>query len=224
MKTCAISRRHPRFTSVSRSILATGVVMCGTTLAEADVVTNAWDMPEGSTVYDFSDIEGFEETNNATNLGNHGITWTASNDGWIGDMAFGLRQNGHWDWDMEGYVGLNEADASMTFTFDAPVSAIGGFVNYAPLEGFGPIPTIEAYDAKGELLESFSMDVQTPGGVNEGQFMGFIRGANEIASLRFTARYGVLDMLTFNRMTVPAPSAIMVLIGAGLVMRRRDQG
>lgn len=216
MKCCSISRP----TSFSTASFAMVAVACGASHLRADVVTTPWEMPESSTVYDFSDLEGFEESNGPVELV-EGITWEASHDGWIGDMAFGLRLNGHWNWDMEGYVGLNETDAYMTFTFENPVSSVGGFVNYAPLEGFGPIPTIEAFDSKGELLESFSMDVQTPDGVNEGQFMGFIRQANEIASLRFTARYGVLDTLTFDRMTIPAPSALMLMLGGGLFLRGR---
>jgi len=184
--------------------------------AYADVILDTQDMPEDSIVNDFSMFDGvLFESNGPFDLGD-GVTWSAETDGWIGDMAFGLRDNGYWDWDRVGYVALNTSYSSMLFTFDDPVESVGGYVNYAPLEGFGPMPLIEAFDEDGHLLETYTMDVYTPGLRNNGQFMGFSRDEADIYSFRFTARYGVLDDLTYSGSLVPGPSTMALLALAGL--------
>lgn len=175
-------------------------------------------LPGGVHVVDFNQFIGQRlETNGPIDLGS-GVTWSAWSEAWVGDMAFGLRSNGYWNSGRMGFVGLNTHDSAMVFTFEEPVSAVGAFVNYAPLVGQGPIPTIEALDASGRIIDSLSLDIRTPNGVNDGGFLGFEHESNDIFTFRFRARYGVLDDLTWlrrdGRGIIPAPSALALLGGA----------
>ncbi|MBL1218029.1 MAG: hypothetical protein D8M59_11105 [Planctomycetes bacterium] len=196
-----------------------GVSLSGTALA--DVVLEPDALPGVVRTVDFSSFDNqLIETNGPLDIG-EGVLWEAGLEGWIGDMAFGLRNNGYWDWDQVGYVALNTSQSHMLMTFEHPVSAAGGFVNYAPLEGFGPMPTIEAVGTSGEVLERFTMDVQTPGKRNAGQFMGFVREEADIYQLRYIARFGVLDDLRFSEELVPAPGAGALLGFCGLTLMAR---
>lgn len=179
-------------------------------------------------VIDFRQFKGQRlETNGPLDLG-FGVDWSALQDGWIGDMSFGLRANGFWNDGREGFAGLNAATSAMLFTFDDPVNRIGAFVNYAPLTGQGPIPTIEALDELGRVIDSMSVDIRTPNGVNDGEFLGFVHETDDIFAFRYRARYGVLDDLTWSRTghrgIIPAPSSLstlgVVLLGFGRRRRR----
>ena len=133
-------------------------------------------------------------------------------------MSFGLRANGYWNADRVGFAGLNAADSAMLFQFAQPIARVGALVNYAPLSGQGPIPTIEALDAMGHVFDSISADIRTPDGVNEGQFLGFEHEAADIFAFRYRARYGVLDDLAWARDgsgIIPAPASLM---GLGVVV------
>ena len=194
--------------------------LAGASSIRAEVILDAAAMPGDSIVNDFSMFDGhLIQEDGPVDLGD-GVVWTADYEGWIGDMAFGLRDNGVWNWDRVGFAGLNASDSFMVFTFDAPVNAVGGLVNYAPFQDFGPIPTLEALDADGNVIERFAMDVRTPGEVNAGQFIGIVRESADIYALRFIARFGVLDDFTYH---VPVPSAAAMLAVTGTIMlgRRR---
>jgi len=168
-------------------------------------------------VVDFSGFAGRRlETNGPLDLGS-GVIWSALQDGWVGDMSFGLRDNGYWDARRVGFAGLNAADSAMIFQFARPVAQVGALVNYAPHSGQGPIPTIEALDALGHAFDSISLDISTPNGVNEGRFLGFEHETPDIFAFRYRARYGVLDDLTWVRDAsgfIPAPPS---LLGLGVV-------
>lgn len=177
-------------------------------------------------VVDFSNLAGqFVETNGPIDLGG-GVIWSAWQDGWVGDMSFGLRANGYWDAGRVGFAGLNADNSAMVFQFESPIARVGALVNYAPLNGQGPVPTIEALDAWGRVFDSISLDVSTPNGVNEGQFLGFDHGVADIFAFRYRARYGVLDDLTWCRDGsgfIPAPSSLVSLgvVFLGCARRRR---
>ncbi len=192
---------------------AIAVSLCGTTYS--DIILDSAEMPEDTVVNDFTSFDNeLFETNGPVMLMD-GVVWTAESDGWIGDMAFGLRDNGVWNKESESFAALNGSASSMIFAFPQLMSAVGGFVNYAPLDGFGSIPTIYALDINGHTLESFEMDIQTPGGVNEGQFMGFVRDDADIAFLKFEARFGVLDNFSYYGPQLPAPTSLILFIIAG---------
>lgn len=181
---------------------------------------------ESEQIIDFHQFIGQRlQTNGPIDLGS-GITWSAWSEGWVGDMPFGLRTNGYWDGGRQGFAGLNAGESAMIFTFEEPVGRVGAFVNYAPLQGQGPLPTIEALDRTGRIIDSYTIDIRTPNGVNEGQFLGFEHEVDDIHAFRYRARYGVLDDLTWSRRgrgIIPAPSSIAVvgLAAAGLGRRRK---
>lgn len=177
----------------------------------ADVILDSDLVPVDSVINNFSNYEDeLYQTNGPMSVGD-GVIWTAEHDGWIGDMAFGLRENGYWDWDRVGYTALNAAYSSMLFTFDKPIQFVGGLVNYAPHEYYKVDPKIEVLGIDGKVLESFSMDIKTPGEKNTGQFMGILRNQADIAAFRYIARYGVLDNLTYAESVIPEPSTYTML-------------
>jgi hypothetical protein len=140
-----------------------------------------------------------------------GITWTSQ----YGSSAFGYNSyygfssNGTWDgFDM---AGTNHPTSTMTFAFDNAVSAVGGFLNYAPGSG---TPVIAAYDAGNNLIENYTLNFSTGGGNNTGFFYGFQEASSNIKYFTLTGAYlGITDLTTS---AVPLPGAVW-LLGSGLV-------
>jgi len=218
------------FRSRPRHCLALcGLVCAGAfaSWARADVPTLTASQAEH--VVDFSRFAGQRtETNGPVDLG-FGVIWSATHDGWLGDMSFGLRANGYWDAGRVGFAGLNIENGAMLFQFAAPVGHVGALVNYAPYNGQGPLPTIEALDARGHVIDSMSVDVSTPNGVNEGRYLGFEHESADIFAFRYRARFGVLDDLRWardGRGIIPSPSSLVSLgvVFAGFGHRRRRSG
>lgn len=155
----------------------------------------------------------------------HGITWTStyseSNFGYSG--AYNYSSNGDWTGDLGPMAGLNASTGAMTFTFSAPVSAVGGFLNYSP--GSDNPTLIAVYDASNQLIESFNLTFTTDGGADTGFFYGFEESANLISSFTLTDNYVGIVNLTTKASPVPLPGAIW-LLGSGLLglagMRKQD--
>ena len=153
-----------------------------------------------------------------------GITWTST----TGDSVFGYTgdytylANGLWVGGSFGpMAGLNSVTDTMTFTFSAPVSAVGGFINYGP--GTALPTSIAIYDGTHTLLESFDLTFDTGGAFNSGQFLGFRRDSAEISSFTLTDNYIGITNLTIEGGAVSEPGTLMLLGAgmAGLAARRR---
>lgn len=204
--------------------------------ARAALVTSA-DQLGNATVIDFSEFSGnWLRTSGPVQIGNpvgRNIEWfTTYGDSVIGNEGYGLSANGSWNSGRQGYTGLNTASGAMTFRFnDAPVSGVGGFVNYAT-PGYGAA-IIEVLDQNGAVLESYDVTalapISTPGATNAGAFRGIVRPQADIYALRLNNSYDVLDDLTFTSapaVPVPTLSTWAMLLLAGLlgmlgVIRRR---
>ncbi len=149
-----------------------------------------------------------------------GITWSSTNAdhgggsvfGSIGSYGFG--PNGSWG-GLGPFAGLNDAyfrdnvTDTMTFAFSTPVSAVGGFLNYAP---DGNTPTIIAvYDASNTLIESAELTFLTGGGANTGCFYGFRETSNTISYFRLTDNcIGITNLTT--KVIPNAITPIMLLL------------
>ena len=98
----------------------------------------------------------------------------------------------------------------MTFAFSTPVSAVGGFMNYAP---DGNTPTIIAvYDASNTLIESAELTFLTGGGTNTGFFYGFQETSNTISYFRLTDNYiGITNLTTKVIPNAIAPIMLLLL-------------
>jgi hypothetical protein len=121
----------------------------------------------------------------------NGFTWTSnvtSVYGWTG--GYGLSSNG--DWDNFAHVGLDSSSGSMRFTFDNPVSQVLAFINYAPSTG---TPSIAIYDQSGNLIESTTLNISTPDGLNQGETYGFKQASATIKYFELSNAYIVANDL-----------------------------
>jgi hypothetical protein len=143
-----------------------------------------------------------------------GVSWTASTSGGYFGRTSGwsLIGNGSWTGPTP-YAGINMLTGSMTFAFDTPVSAVGGFLNYA-VPDLGTA-SIAIYDSTDTLIESHTLSISTPGGTNEGAFYGFTQETASIAYFRIFDAYAVMRDLTVVTET-PEPASL-ALLGAGLL-------
>jgi hypothetical protein len=116
----------------------------------------------------------------------------------IGQGGYGLSSNGQWN---GSFTGTNSSDSAMTFDFGGLLlRAVGGFVNYAPGNGFDA--TMQTLDAKGNVLGTFDLEKLAPiftSGLNEGAFRGIVDQVADIAALRVFGDFFVLDNLTGSR-------------------------
>ena len=87
-------------------------------------------------------------------------TWTKTGDNPYGVFGYtslyGFAGNGSWSG--TPMAGLDDLNGTMTFAFSTPVKAILGEVNWGLVPGYSEAPsvTMAAYDAGGNLLESFT--------------------------------------------------------------------
>lgn len=179
--------------------------------SQAALVTDAADIPNAA-VIDFSEFAGgWLYGAGPVQIGNpvsRDIEWSSStSNSVIGDGAYGLLNNGNWTSARVGFTGLNAASGHMTYQFnDAPVAAVGGFMNYATGNG---TPVIEVLDQNGAVLESYDVlamaPISTPNGTDEGAFRGIVRPQADIYALRITNAFDVLDDLTFTSTVVSRP-------------------
>jgi hypothetical protein len=157
-----------------------------------------------------------------------GVTWSSTNDGsnttaavygfTFSTSQYGFLGNGQWTGALGTMAGLNNATDdtgvtdSMTFAFATPVSAVGGFLNYAP--GFSTPTTIAVWDSNGTLIESFDLIFLTGGADDTGAFYGFQETTKNISYFTLTDNYIGITNLTVS--AVPEPGSL-VLISTGLL-------
>ncbi|MCF7957427.1 MAG: hypothetical protein K9M57_03155 [Phycisphaerae bacterium] len=207
------------------------LVMSGSSAFAAFTTTNSISDPA---VINFSSLARVQDVSGPIQIGSPvGENITVSgipNQGlFTNHNSWGLASNGVWGYGRT-YVTMSQTvkPATLLFSFnDAPVSAVGAIMNYAP--GRGVNLAISAYDAGMNLLEGYNVtalaNIITPGLTNAGAFRGIDRGVNDIKYFTVTGFLPVVDDLTFTRTsTVPAPGALILgSLGCGLVgwMRKR---
>ena len=148
-----------------------------------------------------------------------GYTYTSSNSNSVFGYTFGygLNNNGAWNSGLGSpYLGLNTSEGWSLITFDAPVSSVLAFVNYADQTG---TPIISVFDAGNNLIESTVLNFSTTGD-NQGFNYGFTESSNIIKSIEFSNAYIVATNIQTE---VPEPStlALFGLAIAALVARLR---
>lgn len=114
--------------------------------------------------------------------------------------------NGLWDSGLS-MAGLNAPAGYMDFKFlGNPVSAVGGFLNYAP--GYFDDMYISALDINGNILESYDLSFSTSGS-NSGASFYIQRNSFDIATFRVGDSYAGIANFTYNAVPVPGPLPIL---------------
>jgi hypothetical protein len=208
-------------------------------LAHASLITQSSDIPSPSVITDFSDLAGPSvPTDGPVQVGNLAgvdITFSSNNpDGsFLGTGPYQLADNGTWDSSMT-MAGI-DVDAlgfdpyTMTFSFNSgPVSAVGGFMNYAVFDGsgFGDV-IIAALAADSSVLEQWDITtgapISTPGGLNDGAFRGILRPTADIFGFSVSNSAAVLTDLTFSSVEAPStatpePGSMILLLTGFLLL------
>lgn len=183
------------------------------------------------TVITFNEFDGLV-TAGALDLG-HGVTLTATPNVVVGQNAFDLGDNGLWTGfastpDHDGHfvsTAFTTPRGEVGFSFAAPVSSVGAFVNQ--FQGYGKTNNsmlVVAYDMDGNTIESFRVSPNTAAdGYDEGVFVGFHRAQADIYGFGLVNGSFVVDNLTIAAVPEPTTTALALagLGVAGLVARRR---
>lgn len=191
----------------AKTVLASAVALAYGTVAHAALLTS--NTITSPLVIDFSDQSAQAGVIGPVQIGNLvGMDVTVESSSGTNGLYFnyngwGLGSNGTWG-DPKTYVSLNGSDDVITFSFNnGPVSAVGGFINYA--RGFNSDLVITALDAGMNVLESYNIsqlaDIITPSGFNQGAFRGISRPTADISYFQLSAgEANALDDLTFTGM------------------------
>ncbi|MEM9838575.1 MAG: hypothetical protein AAF830_05405 [Pseudomonadota bacterium] len=162
------------------------------------------------------------------------FTSTNSSSVFAYEFAYSLNTNGAWGGGRRGFVGLNAPFGTVTFTFDRPVSGVGGLFNYAPPFTSNGEAIIRVLGEQGGVLETWNLSldapIETPDGIDRGAFRGFERSRADIYALEISNAFIVVDNLVWSRDNADAPVPIpaagwlfgLILSGLGFLRRQRS--
>ena len=193
---------------IARRLLAAAALSVAASGGQAALVTGF--TPD--TVIDFDGIFGGPESvalNAAVTLSGFGSPADRME---VGSPAFwGLGDNGFWSLGRT-FAGYDASIGGLLVSFNGQaVQSVGAVLNHFS-GGVGDSLELAALDVNGNVLETHTVTIGTPGGENAGAFAGISRAVADIGFLRVTAPQVVMDDLSYTA-PVPEPSTWAMLFG-----------
>lgn len=209
--------------------LTLAALMAVTSVAQAASI-DASSATFAGTVIDFNDFDGYilpqvdgGSLITSLNLGS-GVTLATTPFSVVGQNAFSLDDNGAWtvigNENRDGNfvsTAFSNGNGSINFTFATPMQQVGIFANQYQAVGENNSLQVLAYDIRGNVLESFSVSIDTAwDSYDEGRFLGFARASADIYGFGLSNGTFVVDNLTISPVPEPETYA-MFLAGLGLL-------
>ncbi|PPD51839.1 MAG: hypothetical protein CTY10_09985 [Methylotenera sp.] len=182
------------------------------------------------TVIDFNNFDGYilpqiDSGNLITSLDlGSGVTLTTTPFSVVGQNAFSLEENGIWtvvgNTNRDGNfvsTAFESGNGAINFSFATAIQKVGIFANQSQALGENNSLQVLAYDINGNVLESFTVNIDTAwDGYDEGLFVGFERASADIYGFGISDGSFVVDNLTIAAVPEPETYA-MFLAGLGLL-------
>ncbi|WP_052493991.1 PEP-CTERM sorting domain-containing protein [Nitrosospira sp. NpAV] len=185
--------------------------------AHAALTSNVTDIPDRQ-IIDFENFDGFITT--GPEMVASGVSFTGTPGSVLGAFIADLGSNGLWG--AGNHFAGTDITGTLNFTFvNGLTHAAGAFLN-----SYNGSPIlISVLGDNQQIIESHTVSIDTPDGLNSGNFFGITRTSADIRSISFSGQGLVADDVAFAAL-VPEPEAYaMLLTGLALVgwMARRPR-